>query len=81
MLYAQLACALGLELGLVSSLQEEYELHLSLQAGRFSLIEHNNATIIDSSYNAAPASMQQVLKNAFHIREQLYPESRILLIL
>lgn len=55
-------------------------LELSLQPWRFSILEWiNDSILIDSSYNAAPLSMAKMIDNAFNLKNQLYPEKKIIL--
>ena len=66
-----------------------YELHLDTyhfrieqQAGRFSILEWINENIlIDSTYNAAPASMKKMVENTFEIQKSLFPDYKIFLVL
>jgi UDP-N-acetylmuramyl pentapeptide synthase len=37
--------------------------------------------LIDSSYNAAPSSMQKVMENVFNIKKQVFPNYKLILVL
>jgi UDP-N-acetylmuramyl pentapeptide synthase len=53
-----------------------------LQPSRFSLLQAiNGNVIIDSSYNAAPESMNTVLDNVVSLQQKVYSEYEIILVL
>lgn len=54
-------------------------LEYRLQPWRFSIFEwKNDAVIIDSTYNASPASMKQSITQTIALRNELYPEYEII---
>jgi UDP-N-acetylmuramyl pentapeptide synthase len=56
--------------------------NFSLQPSRFSLLKGIcGNVIIDSSYNAAPESMNTVLENVVGLQEKLYQDYEIILVL
>lgn len=61
--------------------KDEYHFHLELQPGRFSLFSYKNHILIDSSYNAAPESMRQVLANTQLLQKELFSEYRLIAVL
>jgi UDP-N-acetylmuramyl pentapeptide synthase len=66
-----------------------YELHLDTyhfqiqqQPGRFGILEWIKENIlIDSTYNAAPASMKKMAENTFDIRNEVYPDYKVFIVL
>jgi UDP-N-acetylmuramoyl-tripeptide--D-alanyl-D-alanine ligase len=61
--------------------RKEYHFNFELQEGRFSIFLSWDNVLIDSSYNAAPESMKQVISNTKKLRDVLYPEHKVLLVL
>lgn len=62
------------------SLQEENTIYLELsgQKARFNVLEWiNRSVLVDSTYNAAPASMKKIINDTKIIREQLYPDYKL----
>ena len=58
------------------------ELLLELQAGRFSLFEGiEDSIVVDSTYNSSPLSLRKVMKESNEIHKRLYPDSIRLFIL
>jgi UDP-N-acetylmuramyl pentapeptide synthase len=51
-----------------------YDFQLTLQTGRFSLFLYTGHILIDSTYNAAPESMKQVLVNTKFLQKKLFPD-------
>lgn len=55
---------------------------LNIQSGRFSVFKWvKNSVLIDSTYNAWPESMKKMIENIFFIKEQLFKEYKIILVL
>lgn len=77
--------ALGLQVAqdLWKSLKgESYAFFLKNQPGRFQTFAWiNNSLLIDSSYNAAPASMTQMIENTYKLRDEVYPDRKVILVL
>ena len=62
--------------------KKEIYLDLELQAWRFSIFPWiKNSILVDSSYNAGPTSMKKMIENTFALREKLFPENKIALVL
>lgn len=78
--YTKLALDIGLFLWIYLD-RNEYHFNFELQEGRFSIFTSWDNVFIDSSYNAAPESMKQVITNTKKLRDVLYPEHKILLVL
>lgn len=54
----------------------------TLQPGRFSVFQWiENSVIIDSTYNASPLSVRKIINTAFNIRQQLFPQRKMILVL
>jgi len=70
--------ALGLDIAeqlWAEHLSGNMNLKCELQPGRCSILEwKNDAIIIDSSYNAAPASMKKMIENATYMHKNLFPD-------
>lgn len=57
-------------------------LELNIQWWRFSIFEGiSDSILIDSSYNAGPVSMKKMIENTFSIRDQLFKNYKIILVL
>lgn len=61
--------------------EKNYNFEYILQAGRFSMFERNGNILIDSSYNAGPESMKKIITNTQLVRQELYPEYKIIYVL
>jgi UDP-N-acetylmuramyl pentapeptide synthase len=61
---------------------EELNLIYKLQPGRLSIFEGiENSVVVDSTYNASPLSVRKIINTAHNIRQQLFPQRKILLVL
>lgn len=61
---------------------EELHLTYKLQPGRLSIFEGiENSVVVDSTYNASPLSVRKIINTAHNIRQQLFPQRKILLVL
>lgn len=61
---------------------KKLELVYQLQPGRLSIFQWiENSVIIDSTYNASPLSVRKIINTAFNIRQQLFPQRKIILVL
>ncbi|MCX6824123.1 MAG: Mur ligase family protein [candidate division SR1 bacterium] len=61
---------------------EELSLTYKLQPGRLSVFAGiENSVVIDSTYNASPLSVRKIINTAHNIRQQLFPQRKILLVL
>ncbi len=62
--------------------QKHFEFNFSLQPGRFNFLKwlYGNI-IIDSSYNAAPASVNSAINNTINIREKHFSEYKLIFVL
>lgn len=79
--YIALACQLARDMWMNIS-EDNYEFSLENQAGRFNILEWIKGNIlIDSSYNAAPASMIKMIQNTFELQKSLFPDYKIFLVL
>ncbi len=78
--YTKLAIDIALYLWIYLE-RAEYHFNFHLQDGRFSIFHVWENILIDSSYNAAPESMKQVLWNTKKLRDMLYPDYKIILLL
>jgi UDP-N-acetylmuramyl pentapeptide synthase len=59
---------------------KEIKLDLTLQAWRFTILEWiEDSILIDSSYNAAPQSMQKTIENTYNFKNQLFTDHKIIL--
>ncbi|MFK7779552.1 MAG: Mur ligase family protein, partial [Candidatus Gracilibacteria bacterium] len=57
-------------------------IELDIQSGRFSIFEGIKGNIlIDSTYNAGPESMKKMIENTFYIRNKLFTDYKIILVL
>ncbi|MEI8092312.1 MAG: cyanophycin synthetase [bacterium] len=66
------------KLQLPSDLTLEYE----LQPGRLSVFPGvEESIIIDSSYNASPLSIKKIINTVHNIREQLFPQRKVWMLL
>jgi UDP-N-acetylmuramyl pentapeptide synthase len=62
--------------------QDNYEFTLENQPGRFSILEGIKGNLlIDSTYNAAPASMIKMIQNTFELQKSLFPDYKVFLVL
>jgi UDP-N-acetylmuramyl pentapeptide synthase len=78
--YTRLALDIAQEIGIPLQ-NQEYHLSFVQQAGRFSLFIKGENIFIDSSYNAGPESMKQVIENTKKIQKELFPQKEILYVL
>lgn len=79
--YIALALQLALDMWIELS-QENYEFSLENQAGRFNILEWIKGNIlIDSTYNAAPASMIKMIQNTFALQKSLFRSYKVFLVL
>ena len=79
--YIALALQLALDMWFELS-QDNYEFTLENQPGRFSILEWIKGNIlIDSTYNAAPASMIKMIQNTFELQKSLFPDHKVFLVL
>ena len=57
-------------------------LDLELQSGRFSVLKWvGDSILIDSTYNASPLSIKKLIENIFSLRNNIYPDYKIILAL
>ena len=79
--YIALALQLSLDMWIELS-QNNYEFTLVNQPGRFNILEGIKENIlIDSTYNAAPASMIKMIQNTFELQKSLFPDYKVFLVL
>ena len=79
--YIALACQIATDMW-IELLQDSYEFTLENQAGRFNILEWIKGNIlIDSTYNAAPASMIKMIQNTFELQKSLFPDYKVFLVL
>mgnify|MGYP003683156863 CR=1 FL=1 len=79
--YIALALQLALDMWIKLS-HETYKFTLENQPGRFSILEWIKWNIlIDSTYNAAPASMIKMIENTFELQKSLFPDHKVFLVL
>ncbi len=79
--YIALALQLALDMWFELS-QDNYEFTLENQPGRFSILKWIKGNIlIDSTYNAAPASMIKMIQNTFELQKSLFPDHKVFLVL
>ncbi len=58
------------------------EVDFKLQAGRLSFFDGtNDSIIVDSSYNSSPLSMKRTIEDIYKIKNELYPDYKLLLCL
>lgn len=58
------------------------KLEYSLQPGRMTILPGiHNSLLIDSTYNASPLSMRKILDTSYKIKNQLFPDRKMWLIL
>jgi len=63
-------------------IKKNLNLNYKMQAGRFSLFNWiNNSILIDSTYNAWPESMKKMIENTIKLKENLFKEFKIWYIL
>ncbi len=75
--------ALGLDIAEDVSLpltSPNYAFHFELQPGRLSVFERGENLFIDSSYNASPESMRQVIVNVEEIQKHIFPEKKLIFV-
>jgi len=78
--YTRLAFDIAQEIG-IRIQESQYYLSFEQQAGRFTLFVKGENIFIDSSYNAGPESMKQVIENTKKIQKELFPQKEILYVL
>ncbi len=78
--YAKLGLDIAGDFG-ISLWEINYDFDLELQAGRFTLFQQAEHIFIDSSYNAAPESMKQVLYNTKMLQNRLFIEYKMIAVL
>lgn len=79
--YIALALQIALDMWIELS-QESYDFVLENQPGRFHILEWIKGNIlIDSSYNAAPASMKKMIENTFALQKSLFSDYKVFLVL
>lgn len=75
-------CALSIAETLKIPLKaSQYHFIFEQQAGRFSFYEQKGNILIDSSYNAGPESMKQVIENMKLFQSQIFPEKKLIFVL
>lgn len=79
-MYTKLALDIAEDLGITLK-NDAYNFDLELQEGRFTLFQKSGNIFIDSTYNAAPESMKQVLENVFFLQKHLYSDYHIITVL
>lgn len=79
--YIALALQLATDIGFTLD-KNNYNFNLENQPGRFSILEGIKGNIlIDSTYNAAPASMKKMVENTFNLQKSLFPDHKVFLVL
>lgn len=79
--YIALALQIAVDMWIELS-QESYDFTLENQPGRFHILEWIKGNIlIDSSYNAAPASMKKMIENTFALQKALFADYKVFLVL
>lgn len=78
--YTRLSLEIAEELG-IKSIKEIYDFSFLLQSWRFSVIERNKNIFIDSTYNAGPESMKQVILNTQQFQKEVYPQKKLIYVL
>jgi len=79
--YIALALQIALDMWIELS-QEKYDFNLENQPGRFNILEWIKGNIlIDSTYNAAPASMKKMIENTFALQKSLFADYKVFLVL
>lgn len=62
--------------------EKEYYINFELQSGRFSIYPWiNNSILIDSSYNAWPASMEKMINNTLELKNKIFSNYKVWLVL
>lgn len=79
--YIALACQIFIDMWYELNL-DTYHFQIQQQPGRFGILEWIKGNIlIDSTYNAAPASMKKMVENTFDIRNEVFPDYKVFLVL
>lgn len=79
--YIALALQIAQDMGIQLS-QKEYIFTLENQPGRFNILEWIKWNIlIDSTYNAAPASMVKMIENTFALQKNLFSDYKVFLVI
>ena len=79
--YIALALQISLDMWIELS-QDNYKFELENQPGRFNVLAWMKGNIlIDSTYNAAPASMIKMIQNTFELQKSLFPDHKVFLVL
>lgn len=79
--YIALACQIFIDMWYELNLNT-YHFQILLQPGRFSILEWIKWNVlIDSTYNAAPASMKKMTENTFTIQKEIFPDYKVFLVL
>ncbi|MCP4522652.1 MAG: hypothetical protein GY828_00370, partial [Candidatus Gracilibacteria bacterium] len=79
--YVALACQIFLDMG--NDLHRDiYHFQLTNQPGRFQLFSGvNDSILVDSTYNAAPASMKKMIENTFLLQKGIFSDYKVGLII
>lgn len=78
--YTCLALDIATDIGFDFS-ERSYSFEFFQQEWRFSIFERNKNVFIDSSYNAGPNSMKQVIENTKKFQQGVYPDASIIYVL
>jgi len=63
-------------------IKKNLNLNYKMQAGRFSLFNWiNNSILIDSTYNAWPKSMKKMIENAIKLRDEVFSDYKLWFVL
>ena len=67
--------------GIIKSL-DVVTLDYALQPGRLSILSwYKDSVIVDASYNASPRSVTKIINTVYTLRQQLYPDHKIIVML
>jgi UDP-N-acetylmuramyl pentapeptide synthase len=62
--------------------EDKYSFTLANQPWRFNILQWiKDNVLIDSTYNAAPASMKKMVENTFDLQKSLFPDHKVFLVL
>lgn len=78
--YTKLSLDIAQKIG-IKLWEKNYDFKFIEQEWRFSLFERNGNILIDSSYNAGPESMKQVILNTQKFRREVYPNYKLIYVL
>lgn len=79
---AYIALALNIAKNLWYQVENNIIIDYKLQAWRFSIFEGiKGSVLVDSSYNASPLSMKKMIENTYNLKNQIFKNHKIMLVL